>query len=473
MTWSRAAAPRIAISRPTLVLTACGWLGNLAGCSSDSADNSVRDAGTDEREPSVTPSSTGASGDAGNNEHADAADARPISSGADRADASIDDSLDGSLDANSVIEDVDASGAPFERDGSTQQPLDANVNHVRDAGSRGPRDADVPEGDARSSSGMASDAAADSVDAGVDSDGDATSAIPDTGPVTSRNRYCAAGPYVANPIPTSVSVQMLCSGFTFTEGPVWSAADSALYFSDFDNGSRTTNYDGDIQRYTAASGCALWQAQTGSNGLALSASGDLLACVHTTQQLSEIDIQSHVVTPLSQDYSGLRYSSPNDLAVRADGSVYFSDPAWNLGTRTKELPQAVYRRDPQGVVSVVEVLEDQRPNGVALSPDETRLYVALLGSVRVYDLDVSGAASNGRLFASLGSDGLAVDCAGNLYVTSGGGQILNPMGEPIGNLNVPGSVTNLAFGGEFGTTLFITGGNQLRSMDLEIPGLPS
>jgi gluconolactonase len=175
---------------------------------------------------------------------------------------------------------------------------------------------------------------------------------------------------------------------------------------------------------------------------------------------------------LAADYQASHFSSPNDVAVRSDGNVYFSDPAWNLGTREQELPQALYRLSPTGDLSQIEVLDQLRPNGVALSPDGRRLYVALTTEIRQYDLDAAGLPSQPRLFVSATSDGLAVDCAGNVYVTSEGVRVFDPDGQPLGNLQITGSVTNLAFGGADGKTLFVTGGRLLRAVDLNVPGLP-
>jgi gluconolactonase len=291
-------------------------------------------------------------------------------------------------------------------------------------------------------------------------------------PLPPANSFCPRGPYAAAPASGTLVVQTLCTNLAFTEGPVWVAGESSLFFSDFDNGSAKTNYNGVIVKYTAGSGCSTWLEDTGSNGLALSTDGNLIACIHANQSVTGFDLETQAPEVLADNYRGDPFSSPNDLALRADGNLYFSDPAWNLGERTQKLPQALYRVDPLGELSQVEVLDNRRPNGVAVSPDGTRLYVALNTEIRQYDLDATGQASNPRLFASAGSDGLAVDCAGNVYVTSGGIRVFTRERTELANLQVGGSITNLAFGGPSGTTLFITGGTQLRAVELSIPGLP-
>src|SRR5690606_27473374 len=139
-------------------------------------------------------------------------------------------------------------------------------------------------------------------------------------------------------------------------------------------------------------------------------------------------------------------------------------------------PVRAYRRDPSGALTVID--EGTNTNGITLSPDETRLYLSHLGfggggnNVVVFDVDPSGALSAPQPFIpNLGSDGMAIDCAGNLYITSGGVQIFNPEGEQIGSIDAPGAA-NVAFGGADRQTLFITANTELLAIELAIPGLP-
>jgi len=175
---------------------------------------------------------------------------------------------------------------------------------------------------------------------------------------------------------------------------------------------------------------------------------------------------------LVPDFDGAAFNSPNDIAVRSDGNLYFTDPSYMLGNRTSELPMQAYRRDPSGALTVIDSAGN--PNGITLSPDETQLYLSHLGgpnNVLVYDVDASGAVANPQPFANVGSDGMAIDCAGNLYVTQGGVRVYDPSGALLGTLTAPGAA-NVAFGGPERKTLYITATATLFAVELAIPGLP-
>lgn len=285
---------------------------------------------------------------------------------------------------------------------------------------------------------------------------------------------CPPGPYDAEPVPQGAMPMPVCTGFRFTEGVVWFADTNTIYFSDFvnDQSGPSSNYTGSIIEYSPGGECMELAADTGTNGLAIWTDGNILAARHLDQTVTIFDRNTGAATPLIEDYQGDPFSSPNDLTIRSDGNVYFTDPAYQVGNRDEVLPQAAYRRDPEGNLSVVEELS--RPNGISLSPDESVLYVSRSSpnQVRAYDLDQAGAPSNGRaLITSSGSDGMAVDCAGNLYLTSGGVSVFSPEGDSLGTLSAQGA-TNVAFGGPDRKTLYITAGTQLLAVDLNIPGFP-
>jgi len=282
---------------------------------------------------------------------------------------------------------------------------------------------------------------------------------------------CPPGPFAASPLPNqNPSATSICDGFRFTEGPVWIASQNAVFFSDFEHGSPATNFNGDIVRFTPGGACSTFIPDVGTNGLAISATGQLLAASHLTQTLTEFDLATKAPTVVIDEFMGKKFSSPNDLTLHSNGTIYFTDPAWEVGGRGEQLPRSAYYREPGGAIHVIEELD--RPNGITLSPDEKHLYIALVGPTRVYDLDTDGVPSNGRTFVSSGSDGMAVDCAGNLYLTDGGVKVFDPTGAPIGTIQTPGGTTNAAFGGPDRKTLYITGGTQLYSIQLNIPGYP-
>jgi gluconolactonase len=255
---------------------------------------------------------------------------------------------------------------------------------------------------------------------------------------------------------------------SFTEGPVWRAAEQALFFSDFKQSDVTM---GRIMRYAPSSGCVAHVMPIASNGLALALDGQLLACRHDDQTVATVDPASGKATTLIADYMGLHFRSPNDVTVRSDGTIYFSDPGWQLGSRTPERPEGFYRRSANGELFAEEMLA--RANGITLSPDESTLYVSNTAVVRAYDVAADGSLSDGRMFVNKSADGMVVDCTGNLYLTTGGNvEVYSAAGALLGTIDVPGGTTNVAFGGPTRTTLFITGDTKLHAVDLLVPGYP-
>jgi gluconolactonase len=333
----------------------------------------------------------------------------------------------------------------------------------------GSSDLDTPPGDislAGASSG-GSGAGQPSPDAGV-------IVVPDAGAIVSARDVCPEGPFAASPLVAGATPQPVCTGMTFSEGAVWFAERNTLYFSDFQIGSAATNFDGRILTFTPGGACDTFIQNAGTNGLAIGLDGNLLGARHFDQTVTTFDIETGEPTVFIADNGGLAFQGPNDIVVRSDGNVYFSDANYMLGNRTAEQPTRAYRRDPSGNLTVVD--DGANPNGIQLSPDETRLYVAHLGgggnNMLAYDLDASGAVVGaGQPFGTGSSDGMAVDCAGNVYATQQGVRVFSPGGDLIGTLPAPGAA-NVAFGGPDRRTLFITAGGSLLSIELAIPGLP-
>jgi gluconolactonase len=291
-----------------------------------------------------------------------------------------------------------------------------------------------------------------------------------------HREICPGGPYAAAPLPTNGTATRLQGGFNFLEGPVWFAELGALFFSDMNFGApNPTPLNGPqsrIHKFTPPSTFEVFIDNASSNGLGISPGGDLIACTHDTRSVSLIDLATKARTQVADRYMNGRFNSPNDVVVRRDGNIYFSDPDWQL-SQESELPMAVYRVSPSGEVHVVDRLD--KPNGVALSPDEGTLYVgAIDGKIRKYIVGEDGSTGPASDFARVsGPDGMGVDCAGNLYVSgSAGVDVLAPDGTQLGTINGVTSATNVAFGGPERKTLFITGGNSLYSIELNIPGYP-
>lgn len=280
------------------------------------------------------------------------------------------------------------------------------------------------------------------------------------------------GSYVGvNPLEGAAGVQLVQGGFGFTEGTVWVPALGVLRFSDIP-ASRIHQYD------PSTDGLSVWREPSGNtNGSALAPNGDLVMCEHSGRRISRSPASgSPAPTPVATEYQSGAFNSPNDAIVRSDGQIYFTDPTYGLGNQTPELGfRGVFRVDGQGTVHLVDEAY-QQPNGIALSPDETKLYVSdsAAGDVYVYEVAPDGSTGPRALFVELGpSDGMAVDDAGNLYFTTSNGiEVHAADGSPWGTLAVPEQPANCTFGDEDRRTLYITARTGLYRVRLSIPGKP-
>jgi sugar lactone lactonase YvrE len=271
------------------------------------------------------------------------------------------------------------------------------------------------------------------------------------------------------------AVEKVAGGFEFTEGPVW-VPDGYLLFSDIPAST--------IYRWTPGSVSAeVFRAPSGrSNGLTLDREGRLLACEHD-RRLSRTEGDGSVVT-LAERYEGKRLNSPNDVVVRSDDSIYFTDPPYGLPRQEegRELDfNGVYRLAPDGALTLLDDSFD-RPNGLAFSPDERVLYVddSRRGHIRAFDVQADGMLSNGRVFAELREpgeqgvpDGMKVDVRGNVFCTGPGGiWVLDAAGEPLGVIRVPEVPANLAWGDDDLKTLYITARTGLYRLRVRTGGAP-
>lgn len=262
-------------------------------------------------------------------------------------------------------------------------------------------------------------------------------------------------------MPMVVSSSNVCEDFelanTWNEGPTWVASQGAFFFTNFVVRSGS---GGDIIKYTPGEGCEFFIRDLGCNGLAVSNDGNLLAACQETRSVLRIDLETKQTATVADSYMGTMLDTPNDLVQHTNGTIYFTNPTNELDGRPAGVGPATFRIDPSGEVSLIA---EGDCNGIALSPDETKLYVLLSG---MWDLDAEGVPSNPEAMFTRG-DGMAVDCAGNVYAN---GSIFSPDGENIGSW---GNGTNLAFGGEDGQTLFVVAsGAQLRELTMNVPGLP-
>lgn len=260
------------------------------------------------------------------------------------------------------------------------------------------------------------------------------------------------------------------------EGPVWVQASSVLLFSDV---TFTTPINpSQILKLTPPSTEATFLQDSGTNGMAIDGSGTVFACSHKVQGIVKLDVAAATLSTVVDNYNGKTFNSPNDIVVRSDGTLYFTDPDFQLGSRTSGTgKKGVYRVSPTAQVSLVDDTFAE-PNGITLSPDESVLYVADYNGnvVRTFSVASDGSTSNRKDFVTVTTpDGFAVDCAGNLYVASGTPgtiQVYSPSGTKLGSVTVVTSLSNLAFGGSDGKTFYITAGKALYSLDMNLPGYP-
>jgi len=292
-------------------------------------------------------------------------------------------------------------------------------------------------------------------------------------------------------VPSDAKIEKLADGFTFTEGPVWvdDANGGFLLFSDpNENSIYRWTPDGQVSVYRTKSGYTGVNIgeyfQPGSNGLALDGEGRLTIDEHGNRRVTRLE-KNGVLTVLADRYQGKRLNSPNDLAYKSDGALYFTDPPFGLpkvydDPRKELLFSGVFRlKDGQLQLLTSEL---KGPNGLAFSPDERYLYVDNWDVdkkvVMRYEVQPDGSLKNGKVFFDVTSipgeiawDGLKVDAQGNVYVAGPGGVwILSPEGKHLGTIKGPELPANLTWGDADRQTLYMTARTGLYRIRLSVPG---
>lgn len=259
----------------------------------------------------------------------------------------------------------------------------------------------------------------------------------------------------------------LANDFIFTEGPVWDPASQWLYFSDIPADT--------LFRYSEIYGVEVYRKPSNfSNGLAFDRQGMLIACEHRTRRITRG--KKKIVEVVADHYQGKRLNSPNDLILASDGSIIFTDPLYGLrdglgGPGEQELNfQGVYRV-PAGASEPSLLVDDfKAPNGLALAPDETKLYVddTIRRHIRVFEIEDDWTLSGGDVLLEIKGeeegkpDGMKLDAQGNIFCTGPGGiWICAPDGVVLGRISIPEKTSNLAWGGEDFRTLYITASSSL------------
>ena len=287
----------------------------------------------------------------------------------------------------------------------------------------------------------------------------------------------ARTPELLDLIDADAQIELLGTGCQFTEGPIWNAQGKFLLFSDIPANQ--------MKKWTPESGITTFRAPSGkSNGLTYDKQGRLIACEHANRRVSRTEADGTVAT-IASHYNGKRLNSPNDVVVKLDGSIYFTDPPYGLtaayGVEGKqELDfQGVYRLSSDGTLTLL-VADFDRPNGLCFSPDESILYIndTARMHIRAFDVRRDGILANGRVFAEEqgtngAPDGMKVDERGEVYVTGPGGiWIFNPSGAHLGVIQTPEKAANLAWGGDDWGTLFITASTSIYQVQLKVSGIP-
>ena len=273
------------------------------------------------------------------------------------------------------------------------------------------------------------------------------------------------------------ALERLATGFRWAEGPVWFGDGRYLLWSDIPNNR--------IMRWDEETGAVsvFRKPSNYSNGNTRDRQGRLVSCEHDSRRVTRTEYDG-TITVVMDRFEGKPLNSPNDVVVKSDDSIWFTDPPFGILGNYEghlapvELPTNVYRVDGRTGRATVVTGEIPRPNGLCFSPDEKLLYVVVSGAtpreIRVFDVVDDGTRlANNRVFVNCGPaspDGLRADTEGNLWCGWGGGEghdgvaVFNPAGQLIGRIHVPERCANLCFGGAKRNRLFLAGSQSIYSI---------
>ena len=289
----------------------------------------------------------------------------------------------------------------------------------------------------------------------------------------------------ANDLPDileTTEAERLATGFKFTEGPLWHP-DGFYYFVDIRSNQ--------LLRITPGGKAELVRETQEGNGTTVDLQGRLINCEGARRAVTRLNPDGKVEV-IAEKFNGGRFSRPNDVVCRSDGSLFFTDPDKRVAYSKREIPPpegvdnlwdsaAVYRIAPDGSVSMVANCE--YPNGLAFSPDERTLYVANTRSskyIHALELDTAGKMVRRRIFCDMNEgdrpgipDGLKVDSLGRVFCTGPGGiWVISPEGKHLGTIEFPEQAVNFAFGGDDLRTLFCTAYTSVYTLRVKVPGQP-
>jgi gluconolactonase len=273
-----------------------------------------------------------------------------------------------------------------------------------------------------------------------------------------------------SPVPQGAVVEKIASGFLFVEGPVW--RDSVgLLFSDL-SGNK-------VYRWTQATGAVVYiSPSSNANGLTYDLRGRLLLAQSGLRRVARRDSSGSVVS-LAALFGGKKLNSPNDIAVKSDGAIFFTDPPFNVpaGQQRELTFSGIYRISPSGALQLLDSTLNE-PNGICFSPDESKLYVDNSSQriIYVWDIVHDSLIVNKRVFSSVGTrgyaDGMKMDAAGNLFCAGDLGiWVFGPDGTVLDTILVPGQTTNCNWGDADRKTLYITSGNSVYRIRIAVTGV--
>jgi len=278
---------------------------------------------------------------------------------------------------------------------------------------------------------------------------------------------------------SEVKLERLAGGFEFTEGPIWHPREKHLTFSDM---------PGDhMRRWTAAGGVVTFRKPSNmTNGNTYDRRGRMLSCEHATSRVTRTD-RDGTIAVVATHFQGKQLNSPNDIVVKSDTRIYFTDPTYGrmpyYGVeRACELDfRGVYRMEEDGSALTLLADDFDQPNGLCFSRDERRLFVndTERGHVRVFDVSDDGQLSGGAVWAKVigtgegAPDGMKIDREGNLYCCGPGGvHVFSPEAMCLGVIEVPEVVANFTWGEDDLKTIFFTASSSLYRTRTKTPGVP-
>ena len=274
--------------------------------------------------------------------------------------------------------------------------------------------------------------------------------------------------------PQGAKIKRLAGGFQFTEGPIWFAEENYLLFSDISG--NTIFQLGENRQVTT-----FRHPSGNSNGLTRDRQGRLITCEHSNRRVTRTE-KDGSITVLADQFQGKKLNSPNDVVVKSDGAIYFTDPPYGIQPEQQEQPvQGVYRLSPDGQELTLVADDFDRPNGLAFSPDEKQLYIddSSRRHLRVFEVQADGTLAKGRIFHDMNvnkegvPDGMKVDLEGNIYCTGPGGVwVFDATGNQLGTIVTPEIPANCAWGGTDWRTLYITAQTSVYQIRVKIPGIP-